>query len=52
MMQICWKKLLTTIVLWLFSEVALNFLGLDNLADYGEFIGKQNVSFTQLYSKK
>ena len=47
-MKICWKKLSTTILFWLFSEILLNFLGLDNLADYGEFIGKQNLSLAQL----
>ena len=47
-MKIYWKKLSTTIFFWLFSEIGLNFLGLDNLADYGEFVGKQNLSLTEL----
>ena len=50
-MKIYWKKLSTTILFWLFSEIGLNFIGLDNLADYGEFIGQQNLSLDQLCSK-
>ena len=46
-MKICWKKLSTTVLFWLFSEILLNCLGLDNLADYGEFIGKQSLSLNQ-----
>jgi preprotein translocase subunit SecG len=37
-MQVKWKKLLTQITLWLVAEIILNLLGLDNLADYGEFV--------------
>jgi hypothetical protein len=37
-MNIWWKKLLVTITLWLVTEIILNLLGLDNLADYGEFV--------------
>ncbi len=32
------KKLLTKILFWLAMEVFLGFVGLDSLADYGEFI--------------
>ncbi len=42
-MQIKWKKLLRKTIVWLAAEIYLNFLGLDNLADYDEFI---NLSFT------
>jgi hypothetical protein len=37
-MQIKWKKLVTQIIFWLVAEIILNLLGLDNLADYGEFV--------------
>lgn len=37
-MKMRWKKLLATITLWLIAEIWFNFLGIDNLADYGEFI--------------
>lgn len=37
-MQVKWKKLLLCIFITLITEVLFNFLGLDDLADYGEFI--------------
>ena len=42
-MQVKWKKLMVNILVWLAAELMLNFLGLDNLADYGEFIEQKNV---------
>ena len=33
-----WQKLGKTIIIWLFVEILLNFLGIDDLADYSEFI--------------
>lgn len=33
-----WKKLFVTATLWLIAEIWFNFLGIDNLADYSEFI--------------
>lgn len=32
-----WKPLFVKILVWLVAEVLLNVLGLDTLADYGEF---------------
>jgi len=37
-MNIQWKKLLLTTTIWLVTEIILNLLGLDNLADYSEFV--------------
>lgn len=37
-MQVKWKKLIVKITIWLFIEVLFSFLGLDNLADYSEFV--------------
>ncbi len=37
-MQVQWKKLLAKIIVWLAAEILLNFLGLDTLADYSEFL--------------
>ncbi len=37
-MNVRWKKLLVTIPLWLVTEIWFNLLGIDNLADYSEFI--------------
>ena len=42
-MQIKWKYLLAKIFVWLMSEIILTFLGIDNLADYSEFIFKPNL---------
>ena len=41
-MKVRWKKLLVTTTLWLVAEIWLNFLGIDDLADYGEFIFEQH----------
>lgn len=37
-MQFKWKKLLVRTLMWLAVEIYLSLLGLDTLADYGEFI--------------
>ncbi|WP_019503503.1 hypothetical protein [Pleurocapsa sp. PCC 7319] len=37
-MQVKWKKLIVKTTVWLFIEVLFSFLGLDNLADYSEFV--------------
>lgn len=42
-MQVKWKKLLTETVIWLAAEILLNFLGVDELADYGEFICQKDT---------
>ncbi|GAB4241947.1 MAG: hypothetical protein Kow0049_30950 [Stanieria sp.] len=38
MIQIYWQKLLIKIFFWLVAEIILNLIGIDNLADYSEFI--------------
>ncbi|MDJ0713360.1 MAG: hypothetical protein QNJ54_03950 [Prochloraceae cyanobacterium] len=42
-MYVKWNKLLPHIVVWLATEFCLSFLGLDELADYSEFIFEKNV---------
>ncbi len=42
-MKIRWKILILKTIIWLVAEIVLNFLGLDNLADYSEFIFEKNV---------
>jgi hypothetical protein len=42
-MNVRWKKLLVTTTLWLTTEIWFNFLGIDNLADYSEFIFDRNA---------
>ncbi len=40
----CWlkNKLLAKAVIWLAAEILFNFLGIDDLADYSEFVFKNN----------
>lgn len=42
-MNVRWQKLLLTITFWLATEICFNFLGIDDLADYSEFVFKQQV---------
>ena len=42
-MKVQWKKVLVKTIVWLAVEIALNLLGLDSLADYSEFIYKQEA---------
>lgn len=37
-MLLKWKRLVARTFIWLVTEISLTILGLDNLADYGEFI--------------
>ena len=37
------KKLLIKCLFWLAAEIILNFVGLDNLADYSEFVFEKNL---------
>jgi hypothetical protein len=40
-----WKKRLTKVSAWIAAEVVLTTVGLDNVADYGEFLLRDpNVS--------
>lgn len=45
-MPIKWKTLFVKTIAWLAAEIYLNFLGLDDLADYSEFL---NLSFALRY---
>ncbi len=40
-MKIQWQKLWVKIILWLGAEILLTLIGLDNLADYSEFLCQQ-----------
>jgi hypothetical protein len=46
-MQVYWKTLMLKIVGWIIAEVILNFAGLDNLANYSEFIYKPYLLCSQ-----
>ena len=47
-MNVRWKKLLVKTTLWLVAEIWLNFLGIDNLADYSEFIFERHETVQPL----
>jgi hypothetical protein len=42
-MKVRWKVLLIKIIIWLMAEVTLTYLGLDNFADYSEFLDDRNL---------
>lgn len=44
-MRTHWKKGLAQISIWLLSEIILNLVGLDTLADYNEYI----LSYKQMF---
>lgn len=46
-MQVRWQKLFQRVGFWLAAEILLNLLGLDNLADYSEFIFDQDWELDQ-----
>lgn len=37
-MKIDWQKLITSLVFWLLLEAVFNFIGIDDLADYSEYL--------------
>ncbi len=38
-----WQKGLARTAVWLAAEILLNFLGLDDLADYSEFVFERDA---------
>jgi hypothetical protein len=42
-MKFYWKKVFVKTTIWLAAEIMLNLLGLDNIADYSEFIYGQEA---------
>ncbi|MFP4411967.1 hypothetical protein [Coleofasciculus sp.] len=45
-----WKKAFFKVTTWVLSEIVLNLLGLDDLADYSEFIFDPEVIVSQHHS--
>lgn len=43
-MKTSMKKTVGKILIWLIAEIWLNYLGLDNLADYSEFIFQTKIA--------
>ena len=44
-MEIKYKQLLLRITIWLVLEISLNILGMDDLADFSEFIFEKEFAF-------
>jgi hypothetical protein len=42
-MKTIWQKSVAKIIIWLAAEILLTAIGLDDLADYSEFIFEKNV---------
>lgn len=42
-MRVKWKKLLIKTAIWLTAEIWLNLLGIDDLADYSEFVFERDL---------
>jgi hypothetical protein len=42
-MKVRWQQLLFTATFWLATEICFNFLGIDEIADYSEFIFDRQV---------
>ena len=42
-MKPIWKQSLYRVIVWLVAEIILNCVGLDDLADYSEFIFEGNT---------
>jgi hypothetical protein len=40
-----WKKAWVKATMWIVTEIVLNLLGLDNLADYSEFLFEKEITF-------
>lgn len=46
-MQVQWKRLLIRGSIWLSIELLLTICGLDDLADYSEFLSDRYAAFAQ-----
>ncbi len=44
-MKVRWKKFLLRTSVWLIAEISLSCLGMDDLADYSEFVFERNFIF-------
>ena len=40
--ELKWKRLITSLTLWVLGEILLGAVGLDELADYGEFLSERH----------
>jgi hypothetical protein len=47
-MQVRWKKLFVQSIIWVAAEVLLTVAGLDDLADYSEFVFEKHASSSMI----
>lgn len=45
-----YQKTLAKITIWLAAEILLNLLGMDDIADYSEFVFEKHVTIIMLAS--
>ncbi len=46
MKKVLWQKLLIKTCIWLIGEIILNLIGIDDLADYSEFLFENKASLS------
>jgi len=49
-MQVKWKTLTTKVIVWVALELAFSFLGLDQLADYSEYLFHPRLTVLTSYA--
>ena len=47
-MNVQWQKLIVKVTFWLAIELWLGFLGLDDVADYSEFLWEKHLTISSL----
>ena len=48
MMRVKWKVLSRKTLIWLAAEIILTFVGMDDLADYSEFLSVRGTFISQI----
>ena len=44
------NKIVLKIIVWLIAEIILNFVGLDDLADYSEYLFEKNLVVMNIFN--
>ncbi|MEM8807030.1 MAG: hypothetical protein AAGF01_13480 [Cyanobacteria bacterium P01_G01_bin.38] len=45
-MKVNYRQLLLRLFIWFAAEIVLGYLGLDNLADYSEYLKEQSATYS------
>ena len=51
-MTAMWARIITKTIFWIAAEIALSCIGLDDLADYSEFVFEKNLIVTLSYAQQ